>query len=131
MPTSFPYINGSNDLFNNDKLEIIPHGEDVRAAIKKHTINTCIAKNKLTAIVVKLNSMYPVYIVAKHMDALKDVCFNYSTYSCVTFSLFDLPKYDEKNKYFSEAEKAISEIKELYFDGLLTDDERYVRTIGI
>ncbi|GHU50201.1 hypothetical protein FACS189459_3650 [Bacilli bacterium] len=131
LPADFPYVNDAKNLFTINEKDIVKHGEDVRNAIKNHVLNTQIIKSNLQAIVLKLNSLYPVHIVAETMDKIKDVCFNYSTYSCVTFSMLDFPEYNKKQAYFSEADAKIQKIKELYNDGLLTDDERYVMTIDI
>lgn len=128
LPKDFPYINSPNV---KAKLEIIPPGTDVRKAIEDHEINRPFSKKVLSAIIDILYKNYSLEIVPETMDKIKELGFKYSMISATTISAFDVPSYNKKYEYFKEAEEKVMKLKQQYKKGLLTDDERYQKTIKL
>jgi DNA-directed RNA polymerase subunit beta' len=74
---------------------------------------------------------YPVEVVAKTMDGIKNLGFRFSTKSATTVSAYDIPKYTKKYEYFKEADAKVAKLKQQFQKGLLTDDERYKKVISL
>ncbi len=64
-------------------------------------------------------------------DAIKALGFKYATLSGLTVSAFDMHIPEEKYDFVSEGEEKIKEIGKAYWNGLLTDDERYLQSLQI
>lgn len=65
------------------------------------------------------------------LDKIKEFGFKYSTLSSTTISVFDIPRYDNKQEYITKANEMIAKLKHMYQKGLLTDDERYTKVIRL
>ncbi|MBS3740845.1 MAG: DNA-directed RNA polymerase subunit beta' [Candidatus Cloacimonetes bacterium] len=63
------------------------------------------------------------------LDDLKNIGFNYSSKSSVTFSLGDIVVPEEKETILQEAEKDAEDIENDYQTGIITDTERYEKLI--
>jgi DNA-directed RNA polymerase subunit beta' len=63
------------------------------------------------------------------IDAVKDLGFKHSTQSGVSVSLDDYLIPESKNDIIEEGEKQTATISGQYEQGLITDDERYQRTV--
>jgi DNA-directed RNA polymerase subunit beta' len=74
---------------------------------------------------------YPIDVVPKVMDDIKNLGFEYSTKSATTVSAYDIPNYDKKEQYFKTADEATAKLKYQFQKGLLTDDERYKKVIEL
>jgi DNA-directed RNA polymerase subunit beta' len=74
---------------------------------------------------------YPVEVVAKTMDGLKNLGFRFSTKSATTVSAYDIPRYVKKYDYFKEADESVNKLKRQFQKGLLTDDERYKKVVSL
>ncbi|MEA3408197.1 MAG: DNA-directed RNA polymerase subunit beta' [Chloroflexota bacterium] len=68
---------------------------------------------------------------AKITDRLKDMGFDYAMLSGVTMAIDDIHVPEEKAQVLAEAEETISEVERQYRRGLITEDERYARTIDV
>ena len=69
-------------------------------------------------------------MVAGVLDHIKDLGFKYSMLSGVTMSISDIIKSTNKDKVVAEGEEYVSELKEMFEEGLITDDERYQLSIS-
>jgi DNA-directed RNA polymerase subunit beta' len=65
------------------------------------------------------------------MDAIKGLGLRYSTKSGITVSAFDIPVYEKKAEYIKVADEEVSKLKAQFKRGLLTDDERYKKTVQL
>jgi DNA-directed RNA polymerase subunit beta' len=72
-----------------------------------------------------------VETVSKTMDAIKSLGFRYSTKSGITVSAFDIPIYENKSEYIKTADEEVAKLKTQFKRGLLTDDERYKKTVQL
>ncbi len=65
------------------------------------------------------------------MDAMKNVGFHYATQSGITISITDIQVPAKKTELMDDADKRITELEEQFQMGLITDDERYRKTVEI
>jgi len=65
------------------------------------------------------------------LDKIKDLGFEAATVSGYSWGMDDLVCPKEKGKLIKEAEKEIEKIKKHYQNGLLTDRERYLKTVEV
>ena len=59
------------------------------------------------------------------LDKLKNLGFEYSTYSGITMSAFDIIADSNKEQIISDGKKKVDQIGKQYKRGLITEDERY------
>ncbi|NTU69473.1 DNA-directed RNA polymerase subunit beta' [bacterium] len=67
----------------------------------------------------------------KLVDDLKDLGFEWATYSGTTFSMADIHVPKQKGHILKEAEGKTDEVESHFRKGLLTNDERYAKVIDI
>ena len=65
------------------------------------------------------------------VDRVKSLGFKYATKSGLSWGMDDVKIPPSKDKLFKEGDKAIDELREQYEDGLLTENERRVKSIEI
>lgn len=68
---------------------------------------------------------------SEFVDDLKDIGFQYAERSGVTFALSDIVVPDSKDEIIAKTEKDLDEIDKQYRRGLITKDERYVKTVEL
>jgi len=106
-------------LFN----EILPEGYDF--------VNDVLDKKKLKALLGEIMAKYGTEQAAAFIDRMKDLGFQFATISGTSWGMEDLQVPDGKRVIIEKAEKEIEIIRDQYEQGLLTDEERYVKTIEI
>ncbi|WP_033159663.1 DNA-directed RNA polymerase subunit beta' [Mycoplasmoides alvi] len=131
LPEEMIYLDNPMNFNSIDSNNIILPGEDPRKAIKERKLYKAFDKKALSKIIDLIYKDYALSMVAPTLDKIKSLGFKYSTLSSTTVSVFDIPSYDKKWEYFTEADKQINELKYQYQKGLLTDDERYVRVVSL
>lgn len=131
FPDTMPYMNSPSSLFQVSMTDIVLPGNDYKKAIVQRDNVDPFAKKALQLIIATLYSKYEIQHVSEIMDRIKDIGFDYSTKSSTTVSAFDLPHYEEKQKYFVEADAIVARLKKQFEKGLLTDDERYKRVVSL
>ena len=65
------------------------------------------------------------------LDKLKNLGFEYSTYSGITMSAFDIIADSNKEQIISDGKKKVDQIGKQYKRGLITEQERYERVIEV
>ncbi|MDR1991472.1 MAG: DNA-directed RNA polymerase subunit beta' [Mycoplasmataceae bacterium] len=131
LPEDMVYVNDVDVPQNLPSTNIVERGNDPREAISKWTPRDSFTKKTLQAIITMLYLHYPVEVVAKTMDGIKNLGFRFSTKSATTVSAYDIPKYTKKYEYFKEADAKVAKLKQQFQKGLLTDDERYKKVISL
>jgi DNA-directed RNA polymerase subunit beta' len=104
-------------LFN----EILPEGFGFR--------NETMTKKMLQKIMSEVFVRYGTDITAETIDSIKDMGFKHSTMSGVSVGLDDYIIPDAKNDIIEAGEKQAAAISAQYAQGLVTEDERYSRTV--
>ena len=68
---------------------------------------------------------------AEVLDNIKDMGFHFASKSGVTIAINDVEVPTQKQEIIKDAEADISDLDEMYMDGLVTEDDRYNQTVGI
>jgi len=68
---------------------------------------------------------------AKLVDKIKDLGFHYASISGITVSISDIHIPQLKEKIIAEAESNLKEIDKQYHKGLITNEERYEKSVEI
>ena len=131
LPEDMTFLNEVGHFKEYDPKLIIGYDENFREIAKKHEPQKPFDKSCLNEIINLLYYNYPLRILPKILDQIKDLGFKYSTKSSTTISIFDVPNYEQKQQYFVDADKQVAQLQEFYKDGAITDDERYSRVINI
>jgi len=74
---------------------------------------------------------YPPQKAAEIFDKVKELGFEYSTWSGVSWSITDLVIPEDKEKILAEAEKEVAFVEEHYKKGLLSREEKSLKIIAI
>jgi DNA-directed RNA polymerase subunit beta' len=128
LPAGFPYVNGDESIYGITDAELVESSTKIASLCEKKELSTPISKSGLSTIIFMIYKMFQES-VAKTVDGIKDLGFKYATQSGISFSIFDLPNYTKKDKYIEKARIQVANLKEKFQMGLLTDDERYARTL--
>ncbi len=94
-------------------------------------INYPLDKDGLQDLIALCHRAVGLKATVEFADAIKEMGFQYATVSGVTISVYDLTIPPEKGEYLGLAAGEITEIERQYRRGLLTEEEKYVRTIEI
>lgn len=106
-------------LFN----EIMPEGFAFQ--------NVTLTKKVLQRIVAQIFVAYGRDATAKLVDDIKDLGFRYSTYSGISIGVDDFTIPENKPALLEEAENKAIEISRQFEIGLITEEERYQRTVDV
>jgi DNA-directed RNA polymerase subunit beta' len=94
-------------------------------------INTVMDSKSLKKLLGKVLEKYGEEAAARFADEMKNLGFKHSTYSGLTFSVYDIKIPESKKEIIAEAEKRADEIDKQYARGLITDFERHVSMVTI
>jgi len=106
-------------------FEIVPDG------IKFERVNKLFTKKELNKFISYLYKNFELPIVVKFLDDVKDLGFEASTRAGVSISIEDMVVPKEKSEIIAKAEEEVRKIQEDYRQGLLTDKERYNKSVDI
>ena len=85
----------------------------------------------MKSLLVKCIEQFSSEEVVAIFDQVKSLTLKYLTLSGMSWGLNDLPELNEKPAILKKAEEKINEIEKQYEDGLLAEDERYLKTIDV
>lgn len=88
-------------------------------------------KKKLRQIVAECFAKYGSKQTVELVDNIKQVGFHYATQSGIIFALDDVKVPAEKDELIKESEKELSNMMQQYSKGLITDFERYLKTVDL
>lgn len=94
-------------------------------------LNEEVKRKTLERIIEQLIRRYGAESVPPILDKIKDFGFRYSMRSGISWGLDDLVVPKEKAGLIKEAQKEIVKVEEQYNEGMLTNEERYRKIIGI
>jgi len=94
-------------------------------------LNEEINKKRLAKIVEELIERYGTEATPEVLDKIKSFGYLYATKSGFSWGMNDLREPKEKGVIIKEAEKEEKEVLQHYNEGLLTDEERYSKSISI
>ncbi len=94
-------------------------------------INEVASKKVLGNIVARVYRELGYAQTAALLDGLKRLGYSYATRAGITIGIEDITIPEEKKALLAEAEKGVETVELQYRRGLITDDERYNKVIGI
>ena len=134
MPEDYYYINEptNDNLLNGvpDKY-FLDKGEDIHAYLENAPLVPPFKKGFLSDIIAEVYKKYKVTITSQFLDRIKDLGYYESTISGVTVGIADITDLKEKPEIIANAHKQVALVTKQFRRGLITDDERYDRVIGI
>ncbi len=108
-------------LFN----DIVPEGVPFK------NINKLFVKKELNKFIGYLYREYDLPTVVKFLDDVKELGFKMANRAGVSISIEDMIVPKEKKEIITKAEEEIRKIHDQYRQGLLTDSERYNKSVDI
>lgn len=93
--------------------------------------NVLLEKKNIRKLVAKVFKRCGIQTTAEFIDEMKDLGFKYAMRSGTTFSMDDVQIPADKNEKVEQAEKILEIIDRQYARGLITDQERYQKTIEL
>jgi DNA-directed RNA polymerase subunit beta' len=134
LPDTYQYINeGTNENIEKatpDKY-LVKMGTNLKEYINSLDLAEPIKKKNLVNIIAQIFKRYKTNETSQMLDALKDLGFKYSTLSGITMSLFDVVTSDKKEKIIEDGKNKVEQIAKQYKRGLITEDERYEKTLEV
>ena len=134
MPEDYYYINEptNDNLLNGvpDKY-FLDKGEDIHAYLENAPLVPPFKKGFLSDIIAEVYKKYKVTKTSQFLDRIKDLGYDESTISGVTVGIADITDLKEKPAIIENAHKQVALVTKQFRRGLITDDERYERVIGI
>lgn len=94
-------------------------------------LNTLVDKSKLGDIVDRCYRIHGTTITAEVLDRIKKKGYEYATKAGITIGVTDIEVPKEKEKILSEADEKVDQVELLYRRGLISDEERYEKTLEI
>ncbi|MFT8872735.1 MAG: DNA-directed RNA polymerase subunit beta' [Sporolactobacillus sp.] len=134
LPSSFPYINEPTDhnlqVATPDKY-FVPMGTAIAEEIASREEISPFKKGYLGHIIAEVFKRYKVTETSKFLDRLKALGFQYSTKAGITVGVSDVIVLPEKKEILDKAESDVQNVTKQFRRGLITEDERYERVVGI
>ncbi|HHY35459.1 MAG TPA: DNA-directed RNA polymerase subunit beta' [Firmicutes bacterium] len=93
--------------------------------------NETIDRKRLSEITAQCVKRYGMEETADVLDRIKDLGFHFATIGGSTIAITDVVVPKEKAEILREADTKVQAIQEQYRSGLLTEEERYERTIAV
>jgi DNA-directed RNA polymerase subunit beta' len=94
-------------------------------------LNEQINKKKLSKVLGEIIEKHPEETVQKILDKIKEIGFEYSTLSGISWGMDDLIVPPQKEKLLQEAEKQVEKIEFHFKKGLLTPKEKSAKVIEV
>lgn len=134
LPKSFPYINEpSNENLEKKTPEkyFVEKGANVREVIASRPEIAPFKKKILGNIIAEVFKRFKFTETSKMLDRMKDLGFKYSSKAGITVGVADIVVLEEKKEILAEAQTKVDTVMKQFRRGLITEDERYERVIGI
>ena len=114
----------------NDVLPLGEHGmdNDLPAMVFR---NEGLDLRKLAQLVKECYDLHGSDTTAQIVNDIKRLGFHYATRAGVTVAAMDIKTPERKGEIIAEAEREVEEVDLQYRRGLITDDERYLKTVEI
>jgi len=106
-------------LFNEVKPEGVPF------------INKVLTKGSLRGIISEILKKTDVPTTAEFLDAIKQMGYYYAFKGGLSFGLSNIMVPEEKKRIVAEAQEKVDAIKEQYAEGIISQKERYNKTVDI
>jgi DNA-directed RNA polymerase subunit beta' len=94
-------------------------------------VNDVLDKSKLQHLVAKIIEKYDFETSSYYINRIKELGFEYSTLSSITWGMKDTVSPEEKKDILAKAEKEVAEIEEQFEEGLLTEEEKKNKIVSL
>ena len=94
-------------------------------------VNTVLDKGALKDLVGLCYNTLGLEVTAKMVDDIKDIGFKYATRSGTTISVSDITVPSAKKDILARVSEQVGKAEQQYRRGLITDDERYIKTVQL
>ncbi|WP_028559471.1 DNA-directed RNA polymerase subunit beta' [Paenibacillus pinihumi] len=135
FPDTFPYINEATkaNLLGGtpDKYFITEKGTDLQQFMQDLSIAGAVGKEYLGQIIGECFRIYHTTQTSIILDKIKQLGFTYSTKAGITIAVSDVIVPQEKDQILVESDEKVRVVTNQYRRGLITNEERYDRVIGI
>ncbi|MCM6820245.1 DNA-directed RNA polymerase subunit beta' [Pediococcus pentosaceus] len=134
LPKGFVYLNAptNENLVSGTPDEyFLESGEDIREQLKQRPLIAPFKSRFLSDVIAEVYKQYKVTETSLLLDRMKDLGFYRSTLSGLTVGIADITNLPEKPEIIAAAHKQVATVTKQFRRGLITDDERYERVIGI
>ncbi|WP_041534631.1 DNA-directed RNA polymerase subunit beta' [Pediococcus claussenii] len=134
LPEDFIYLNAPTNTNLVDKTPdeyFLDSGEDIHAYLQQKPLILPFKSGFLSDIIAEVYKKYKVTATSLLLDRMKDLGFYRSTLSGLTVGISDITNLPDKPAIIAEAHKQVATVTKQFRRGLITDDERYERVIGI
>lgn len=98
---------------------------------KLRFVNAIMEKGALQKLITRSMDEYETQETAQLLDRLKNLALSYVTQSGISWGMWDLPDIPEKEAMLETAQAEVDGITGLFEQGLLTDDERKMKSIEV
>lgn len=93
--------------------------------------NCEVDKKKLTEIIARCYDLLGTEVTATLLDGIKRVGYHYSTLAGFTIGIDDIVVPEDKNAFIAEAEAMVEKVDQQYRRGLISEEERYHKVVGL
>ncbi|MBF7124301.1 DNA-directed RNA polymerase subunit beta' [Pediococcus pentosaceus] len=134
LPKGFVYLNAptNENLVSGTPDEyFLESGEDIRGQLNQRPLIAPFKSGFLSDVIAEVYKQYKVTETSLLLDRMKDLGFYRSTLSGLTVGIADITNLPEKPEIIAAAHKQVATVTKQFRRGLITDDERYERVIGI
>ncbi|MGY4790449.1 DNA-directed RNA polymerase subunit beta' [Pediococcus pentosaceus] len=134
LPKGFVYLNAptNENLVSGTPDEyFLESGEDIREQLNQRPLIASFKSGFLSDVIAEVYKQYKVTETSLLLDRMKDLGFYRSTLSGLTVGIADITNLPEKPEIIAAAHKQVATVTKQFRRGLITDDERYERVIGI
>jgi len=135
FPADLPFINEptkTNLLYGTpDQYFAFEKGADLRKMMEETPECKAVGKDYLGTIIAECFRKYHTTETSVILDKIKQLGFTYSTKAGITVAVSDVVVPEEKDQILKKSEESVRTVTQQYRRGLITDDERYDRVIGI
>lgn len=134
LPKDFVYLNAptNENLVNGTPDEyFLEAGEDTHEQLNQRPLLSPFKSGFLSDVIAEVYKQYKVTETSLLLDRMKDLGFYRSTLSGLTVGIADITNLPDKPTIIAAAHKKVATVTKQFRRGLITDDERYERVIGI
>ena len=94
-------------------------------------INDVVGKGRLGDLTIEVYEALGNVRTARFLDALKDFGFGKVTESGISMSVADIKTPAGKEATIAAAERRVEELRESYYEGIITEEEEYLATLDV
>jgi DNA-directed RNA polymerase subunit beta' len=136
----YAFQNGDIDLLAKIKVKIMDQVVETtvgrlifNSILPKGTpyVNETMTKKKLAKLVKSVFDKFGPDETARVVNEIKNIGFKYATISGISISMDDIQVPDTKQKILQDSEEKVSKLNSLSAQGLITEDEKYYRSLEI